>query len=188
MKNQGEPSDKHLREYLAELNILVGVTGRLIEVARSDVAPLWMVAYDSVPETGSTTAFTFGVSSIRHPAWKEGCVELVISVDSIDEDWPISLGAIASSLRGKCPFSYGNVLRFGRPMSRESIMSSFFIFWPVILEKEQHQLRLSDRTITLKQAYPIYDSEADAIAAIGAERLFMTEGLDFAVVSRERAY
>ena len=188
MKNQGKPANEHFQEYLAALDLLVGATGRYISIYTEGDAPFWMVAYDNVPETGSTTAFTFGISSVPHPAWKEGCVELVISVESSDDDWPLSLGTIASSLRGTCPFSYGNVLRFGRPMSVESKMSSFLIFWPLILEKDQQQLRLSDRTITIKQAYPIYDSEVDAIADIGAERLFMTDGLDFSVVSRVRSY
>ena len=64
-------------------------------------------------------------------------------------------------------------------------MTSYFLFWPTILEKDQQQLKLSDRTIIFKQAYPIFDSEAEAISTIGAEKLFMTGGIDFSDVSRE---
>ena len=38
----------------------------------------------------------------------------------------------------------------------------------------------------MKQAYPIFDSEADAIANIGAEKLFRMEGVDFSDVSRDK--
>ena len=184
MKNHDDSINDHFQEYLAALDSLVGGAGRYLQIGADGDAAFWMVVYDDVPELGSTTAFTFGISAIPHPAWKEGVVELVVSVDSSDDDWPLSLGAIACSLRKTCPFSFGNVLRFGKPMSNESKMSSYFLFWPTILEKDQQTLRLSDRTITFKQAYPIFESEAEAIAKIGAENLFMTEGVDFSDVSR----
>jgi hypothetical protein len=107
-------------------------------------------------------------------------------VNSSDDDWLLSLGAIACSMRGKCPFSYGNVLRFGKPLGRETQMSSYFLFWPTILEKDQQQLQLSDRVISFKQAYPIFDSEADAIGRTGAEKLFMVDGVDYSDVSRDK--
>jgi len=183
MKSQDSLQDERFQEYLSALDSLVGSSGRFVKIP-SDEVPFWLVAYDGVPETGSVTAFTFGISSVCNSSWQLSVPELVISVDSTDDDWLLSLGAIASSLRGKCPFTLGNVLRYGKPMSQESEMSSFFLFWPTILEKEQQHLQLSDRKITFSQAYPIFDSEADAIAKIGAEKLFMMEGVDFADVSR----
>jgi len=171
--------------YRAALDQLVGGHGRYLTISGED-PPLWLVAYDDVPETGSVTAFTFGISSVRHPAWQSGVPEIVINVNSTDDDWLLSLGSIACSLRGKCPFSYGNVLRFGKQLSHQSEMSSYFLFWPTILEKDQQQLELSDRTIHFKQAYPIFESEAAALLKVGAEKLFMTGGIDFSDVSRER--
>ena len=175
----------HFNEYKLTLDSIVGCTGRFLQII-DGIAPFWLVAYDDVPEAGSVTAFTFGISSIRHSSWQFGVPELVINVDSTDDDWLLSLGALACSLRGSCPFSLGNVLRFGKLLSHESKMSSYFLFWPTILEKDQQKLRLSDRTIIFTQAYPIFDSEADAIAKIGAEKLFMTEGVDFSDVSRSK--
>ncbi len=63
-------------------------------------------------------------------------------------------------------------------------MSAFFLFWSTILEKDQLQLQLSDRKINFAQAYPIFDSEGDLIARIGAEKFFMTEDLEFADIKR----
>ncbi len=64
-------------------------------------------------------------------------------------------------------------------------MSAFFLFWPTILEKDQLQLQLSDRKINFAQAYPIFESEGDLIAKIGAEKFFMTEDLEFADIKRK---
>jgi hypothetical protein len=177
--------DELLKEYLVALDDLVGASGRYLKIPNAD-APFWLVAYDDVPEKGSLTAFTFGISFVRHPSWQSGVPEIVISVNSSDDDWLLSLGAIACSMRGKCPFSYGNVLRFGKPLGRETQMSSYFLFWPTILEKDQQQLQLSDRVISFKQAYPIFDSEADAIGRTGAEKLFMMDGVDYSDVSRDK--
>lgn len=185
MSSFEETQEGKFKEYLAALDNLVGGTGRFLKISQGD-APFWMVAYDDIPEVGSTTAFSFGISSIRHQSWREGVPEIVISVNSVDDDWLLSLGSIACSLRGKCPFSFGDVLRFGKPLNCESAMSAFLLFWPTILEKDQQKMDLSDLTIHFKQAYPIFESEADAIAKIGAENLFMMDGVDFSDVSRDK--
>jgi len=184
MSSRDKIREEQFNEYLAALDSLVGGQGRFLKIT-DGIEPFWIVAYDDVPDKGSTTAFTFGISFIHHSSWKSGVPEIVISLNSSDDDWLLSLGAIACCLRGSCPFSFGDVLRFGKILSRESKMSSFFLFWPTILEKEQQNLILSDRTITFKQAYPIFETEADAIAKIGAECLFMKEGIDFSDVSRK---
>jgi len=177
--------DKLLKEYIVVIDDLVGYSGRLLRIPNAQ-APFWLVAYDDVPERESVTAFTFGISFVQHPSWVSGVPEIVISVNSTDDDWLLSLGAIACSLRGKCPFTYGNVLRFGKPLCRETEMSSYFLFWPTILEKDQQRFQISDRLIILKQAYPIFESEADAIGKAGAEELFMRDGVDYTDVSRQK--
>ena len=49
------------KEYLAALDVLVGCHGRYLQIFDGD-PPFWLVAYDDVPEKGSLTAFTFGIS------------------------------------------------------------------------------------------------------------------------------
>lgn len=185
MNNRESLQHRIFQEYKTSLDALVGEEGRYLQVKAEEQTPFWIVAYDSVPQYGSVTAFTFGISSIPHTSWKFGVPELVISIDSSDENWLSSLGALACSIRGKCPFSLGNVLRFGLPLSVESVMSAYFLFWPTILEKDQQRLKIADRTINFIQAYPIYESEVDIIAKIGSERFFMLDGVDFSDISRQ---
>lgn len=184
MRNPHNGHQEHFKEYLAALDDLVGGSGRYLNIKKG-AAPFWLVAYDDAPEEGCTTAFTYGISSVPNLAWVSGSPEIVISVNSSEEDWLLSLGSIACGLRGECPFSYGDVLRFGKPLSHESEMNSYFLFWPTILEESQQQLHLSDRVITFKQAYPIFGTEADAIAKMGAEKLFMMDSIDFSDISRK---
>jgi hypothetical protein len=186
MKNRSNVTDHSVfQQYLASLDNIVGGSGRYLSVPTQKAHPFWLIAYDSVPEVGSTTAFTFGISSIPDESWILGRPELVISIDSEDDEWLLSLGAICSELRGTCPFSLGNTLRFGKPLSSESDMSSFFLFWPTILEREQSHIELLDRTLNLIQAYPIFDSEVELISKIGAETFFMLDGLEFSDVTRD---
>jgi len=183
-KSGGSHDDPLVHEFLTAIDLMVGKTGRYLQIRPNGDPPFWIVAYNNVPSDGSITAFTFGVSSVPNDAWRLGRPEIVINVDSVEDDWLLSLGAISASLRGVCPFSLGNVLRFGKPLSSQSDMSAFFLFWPTILEKDQSQLRLSDRLINFIQAYPIFDSEGDMIDRIGAEKFFMTDGLEFSDVTR----
>ena len=88
------------KEYLAALDVLVGCHGRYLQIFDGD-PPFWLVAYDDVPEKGSLTAFTFGISSVHHQLWQSDVPEIVISVNSTNDDWLLSLSAIACSLRGQ---------------------------------------------------------------------------------------
>src|SRR5437868_166283 len=138
-----------------------------------------------MPEDGSLTAFTFGLSSVQHPDWKFGRPELVISVRSRNLNWGLAIGFLVKLFGCKCPFSYGNVVRFGEPVCEESGMSAFLMFLPTILEKDQARVILDDRTINIVQAYPIYEEEISVIEQIGAQSFFMQEAVDFYDVQRK---
>jgi hypothetical protein len=190
MSSQNSADSRRFEEYFDAVSCLVGCAGRFVQLRLAeDQSPFWLVAFDSVPMQGSTTAFTFGVSSVRHHAWSHGVApELVISVDSTDDDWWLSLGAFSAVLRGKCPFSFGNTLRLGTAISRESIMSAYLLFWPTILQPAQQRLELPDRTINFAQAYPIYESEIKLVSDIGAPGFFLIDDLDFANIRREECH
>jgi hypothetical protein len=172
-------------EYRALLENLVGVSARWLTISNATPHPFWLLIFDDTPEVGSLTAFTFGISSLKHPDWVRGCPEIVINVDSKIDDWAISLGVLASSLRGDCPFSLGNTLNFRKPLTDSTSMSRYLLFWPTILDRTQSQIVMSDRTIHFVQAYPIYDSEAEIIGTIGAERFFMKPDLELSQVERQ---
>ncbi len=184
MSNMTQHNDSVFAEYLSAMDMSVGCSGRFLKIS-DEPEPFWLIAYDDVPEDGDTTAFTFGVSSVRNKSWISGAPELVVCVNSKDNDWLLSLGAIASSLRGKCPFSFGDVLRFGKPLSSESTMTAFFLFWPTILQKEQQRLQISDRLIIFKQAYPIFESEIELLEHCSPQDFFMRSGVDYSDVRRD---
>jgi hypothetical protein len=75
-----------------------------------------VIAYDNLPD-GLSTALTYGLSLADHPDWKHGRPELCISVRSSDDGWAWALGHLAERLRGSCPFSCGNTIGFGEPVS-----------------------------------------------------------------------
>ena len=175
-------------EYSHYINAMVGAEGgcHLISDAK-DPYPLWMLVFDRVPGPASVTAFTSGISSVIHPAWKYGRPEMVLSIDSVDPAWWSALGLTAKRLRGICPFSYGNTLRCGRPISGQSEMSAFFLFWPTILQKDEWHLTMSTGIINLVQAYPIFTEESGMISRIGAENFFMQDDVDFSNPARKNS-
>jgi hypothetical protein len=175
-----------MEQYLEQLERLVGMEGEYHLITETDELPaIWGIVYRDTPEEGSLTAFTFGLSSIEYPDWKLGRPELVISVDSTELSWALAVGFLVKRFRGKCPFTYGNVIRFGGPICEESAMSAFLIFIPTILEKDQARVKLDDRTINIAQAYPIYEEEIKEIEKIGAQKFFMQEAIDFYDVRRK---
>ena len=62
--------------------------------------------YQDWPEPGFITGFTFGLSAVAHPDWRCWRPELMISVESDVEAWPLAVGHLANGLRGKCPFFF----------------------------------------------------------------------------------
>ena len=156
--------------YLGHLDDLVGGKGTYhLITEKGELPPLWVIAYPNTPEDGDLTAFTYGLSSVSHPKWKLGRPELVICVNSNDLDWGLAVGLLAKQLRGQCPFSYGNTVRFGRQITGDSLMSAFLVFAPSILERDQLTVELPDRTINFAQMYPIYEREIEFIERKGVK-------------------
>lgn len=151
-----------------------------------DAPKVVCMIYRDVPEAGCITGVTHGLSEVDHPEWRFGRPELTISVDSIDAAWPMAIAHLVNDLRGKCPFSYGDILNFGEPVSKESPMSSFFLFVPSILEKEQF-LNIdvgADLPLSITGAYPLYDSERAVFSKIGLKQFWHHPNFDLYSLSR----
>jgi hypothetical protein len=125
--------------------------------------------YKDWPEAGLITGFTFGLSAARHPDWKFGKPELMISVESIDEAWPFAIAYMAEALRGKCPFCYGNTINFHAKISKESNLDAFLIFAPLFLKKDQMAVKLADFTCNITGMYPLFSSELPLYEKLGLE-------------------
>lgn len=166
------------------LNHLDGITGNRepeIHVVPSEDAQLPDVAvlvYENWPRLGFITAFTYGLSLVSHPDWKRGRCELMISMESLQHAWPFAIGAMVSRLRGRCPFSYGNTIRYGAAISEESEMDAFLVFAPPHLDRDQKLVRMTEYDCFIAGAYPLYSSEFDVYEKIGLEAFWHHPGWD----------
>jgi hypothetical protein len=144
--------------------------------------------FPEYPEKGMMTAATYGLSVFPHPDWKLGRPELIISVDSSDMAWGQVVGHIGNSLRGSCPFSYGNTINFGEKPSTQSHMDAFLVFAPAVLKKEEYlniDIGLPYK-INIAGLYPIYSSELAVIADMGLKNYWHHPGFDCFSVTRGR--
>jgi hypothetical protein len=160
--------------YLAHLD---GLTGGVephflpVESSRSNLGRVFALCYTDLPEPGMLTAFTYGLSQADHPDWRLAKPELCISVQSTDVAWALAMGHLADSLRGTCPFSSGNTIAFGDPISDESAMTDFVVFAPISLAPEAY-LGIDvgdDLPISIAGLYPIHESERCYIRTHGLE-------------------
>ena len=150
-------------------------------MCRSEDAQLPDVAvlvYENWPHPGFIKGFTYGLSLVNHPDWKRGRCEVMISMESLLHSWPFAIGTIVSRLRGRCPFSYGNTIKYGDSISAESHMDAFLIFAPPHLDKDQKIVRMTDYDCFIAGAYPLYDSELELYQRIDLEAFWHHPGWD----------
>ena len=179
-----------LRRFLEHLDAIFG-REPLVHPFDSEIpgAPkVLCMTYRDVPEPGHITGVTYGLSEVPHDDWKFGRPELLIAVQSTDISWPLAVAEMANRLRGRCPFSYGDVIDFGEKVSDDSDMSAFFVFAPSILEKKDY-LDIDvggPQSINISGIYPIYDSERALIVDRGIERFWQHPNFDLYDVRRPR--
>jgi suppressor of fused protein SUFU len=139
----------------------------------SDLPRVTTIIYRDVPEPGHITGMTYGLSLADHEDWRLGKPELCVSVASTDISWPLAAAYLAESLRGECPFSYGNVIDFGE-ISPESAMTAFVVFAPAVLDPEYYQdIDVGGPTkINIAGVYPIHASEGEFIQEHGLEEFW----------------
>lgn len=146
------------------------------------------IVYRDIPKKGYTTAFTYGLSLVQHPAWKVGRAELCISVSSPRLDWAQAMGYIANKLRGDCPFSYGQLINFEEKISDDSEMDAFFIFAPSTIDKEDY-LHIdigAGYKVSIASLYPMYSDEIEVYENIGLEKFWHHPNFDNYKVDRKK--
>lgn len=163
--------------YLARLDELTGgAEARLLPVpsTHDGLGDLTVVAFRNTPED-LQTSFTYGVSFAQHDDWRDGRPELCLSVRSTDGRWAQALGVMAENLRGRCPFRYGDVIRFESPIAPESAMTAFLIFASTVLPPEVTRVEVGPPgredadVVNLHGVYPIHESEAVYLGTHGIE-------------------
>jgi len=151
------------------------------------IAGVSTIVYRDIPEKGMVTGITYGLSLVKHPSWKLGRPELMITVDSKDISWAQVAGYLANGLRGDCPFSYGNTINFKEKISDESKMDAFLVFAPSIIPNKNDYINIdigTDYKISIAGLYPIYSSEMKLIENWGLEKFWKHPGFDMYNVNR----
>jgi hypothetical protein len=172
------PTDTRAGRYLDHLKQFSGgiePTVHRIDSTHPGQPPISSIVYMDLPEPGSLTACTYGLSLSNHPDWLMGKPELIISVHSADIAWALVIAIFAEELRGVCPFTYGGVLNHGAPVSTESEMSAFVCFAPGALEPEDNEIDLGDCKVFLTGCYPIHESERQFVLKHGLEEFWKLE-------------
>lgn len=134
------------------------------------------VVFRDIPQSGSLTSFSYGLSLQSHPDWTKSRPELVLSVDSLQPAWGLVPGELVRRGRGRVSFSYGNILNFGEPVSDDSAMSSFVVYACASIDQSDLFIELPQANVHIVQIYPIYESEAGLVEQIGPEKFLTNLG------------
>jgi len=181
--------DVRRERFLAHLDdVTDGVEPRILQAESADpsLPGVKAIIYTDLPEAGMQTTFTYGLSCVGHEDWSSGRPELCLSVESDDPAWGLAAATVGERLRGRCPFTYGDVITFGERISEESAMTGFLVFAPAVLDAQDATgIDLGDAfPVTIQGLYPIYESELDFIDERGLETFWKSFDFDFYDVRR----
>lgn len=172
MKSRAEAFLDGLEELFGKADVI-----RKMNLENGD-APIHVFFYRDLPETGMMTSVTYGLSEGHHPDWKNGRPEIILTLETQDENWGLATAYFASKFKGDKNFSYGSLFTFDKQISAESEMVGFFVFAPAILSKEHAEIKTYDGSIHLMGMYPIYKEEIKIYQMIGLKSFWHMEGFD----------
>lgn len=66
--------------------------------------PVHVFFYYDLPEKGMLTSVTYGLSEGDHPNWKFGRPELILTLQTQNEDWGLAAAYFAAQFSGKKNF------------------------------------------------------------------------------------
>jgi hypothetical protein len=176
--------------YLAHLDALSGGVEpefKIWESTKPGLPAVTSIVYRGLPE-GLLTGLTYGLSLAEHDEWRLSKPELCISVRSDDPSWAIVAGNVAQTLRGSCPFCYGDTINFGERISPESAMTAIVVAPPAVLAPGDYtDIDVGDdRPVSIAGLYPIHDVERQYIREHGLDP-FIRLGWDCYDVTRPSA-
>ena len=99
----------------------------------------------------------------------------------------MAAGHLAETLRGTCPFSYGNTVNFGEKIAAECAMTAFVVYEPTIADPANFRVDVSPPgheghdVINIVGLYPIHEVERQYIADNGLEAFWNLEWDSFNV-------
>jgi hypothetical protein len=166
---------EHITNIFGEEDVI-----RKFDSKQPGLPPIAVFVYRDTPEAGMITGITYGLSHADHPRWTHGKPELIVTVRSKHEDWPLSMGSFASLFRGEKRFSYGDVFTTDYPMAKDTTMTGFVVFAPALLDAKQMRVKLpgGQLPINIVGMYPIHGGEAALLAKIGLEAFWNLKNFD----------
>jgi hypothetical protein len=177
-KGAKAPSVSDVQRFIEHIDGLAGTDRKVYDFSEEGDVPLYVMAYDDVPEKGYITAVTFGLSLVPHKEWKKARPELLVSVKDKDHSWAKALGEVAYQLRGKCPFVFGDTVGLETNIAKNTKMSSFVAFAPIVLDRKDTVVPLSSYPVELRQLYPLYTGERVRIDNEGLDWFLEVDGLN----------
>ncbi|WP_339731197.1 suppressor of fused domain protein [uncultured Gimesia sp.] len=166
------------QQWSEALESSLGTIDEVREIQSENRPAIKVFYFEDLPETGTLTAVTCGLSCASHPDWKHGKPELIVSLDTTDRSWGMAVGYFASAFFNEKRFSYGDLFQLDDPFSSESEMNAFFVFAPSFLDQEQATFQLPDRTIHLTGMYPLYNAEIELYQRIGLKEFWHADGFE----------
>lgn len=164
--------------WLEALENRFGRVNEIKEMQSEGKPKIHILYFYDLPEKGTLTAVTCGLSNSNHPEWKHAKPELIVSLDTDDPGWGLGIGYFASAFFDEKRFSYGDIFMVDDPISNESPMNAFLVFAPSFLNQEQAKFELPDRTIFLTGMYPIHEEEIELYDRIGLKEFWHADGFD----------
>lgn len=174
-------NDNEFREYMQAVSDFCETSPILYRVAEE----VTMIGFANTPDVGWSTFFSYGLSLANHPEWVNSKPEMIVSVESTDTSWGIVAGKIIAKARNEYLFEYGDLFHWNEPISKDSKMSSFFIFANSVIPEKSASLAIKGRKIHLSQMYPIYEEEKEIIYKLGPVKFFFLKDWELGSVKRK---
>jgi hypothetical protein len=143
-----------------------------IESSEASPGMVLAISFLDYPEKGLLTGFTYGLSEMAHPDWKNlSKPELTITVKSTDIHWVHAIGYLVEWHRATHAFQPGSLFQYGRPAAADSAMDSFLVFNPVVGQGDEfREISLGNDKIELMGVFPLYHDEVSLIQKIGIRK------------------
>jgi hypothetical protein len=157
------------------------------ETANDGLPTPSVMVFKNVPDPGYMTCVTYGLSLCGHPKWtQQRRPELIMTVNSRNIVWAITLADMITEMRGKFPFSYGQTITYPDKITEQSQLNSFLLFAPAILDTGDYMdIDVGEPyKICLTGIYPVSKQEIQFINDNGLEKFWKQEDLDYLNVYR----
>lgn len=146
-------SQLRLAAFLEALEELWGRDAEFLQAAEEGEPPLHVIVHHDSPAPGLVTSVTYGIS-IQGPR-----SELVLQVDSRDIAWPLALGQLARTIRGRDAIHEGELFDLGQPVAAGSALSGFMVHRACDFPEGAPQLDLPGGPLAMLQLYPLHPGE-----------------------------